>query len=183
MPLPHPLTTTIACMHALTDFGMSGDFFTSHAYFATPPAAARLLSSTRERCNKKKADYAIRLACLGSALDHCLRTRRQTSCDYRTLTRDASPAVLRCLRPSRLLWRRGLESVGLFAQDHLGITSYSALEKVHAIPGYNRSLFNRSLSRADGEARAALTALREHQCRRQLCRRGGPSVIRDFCQQ
>ena len=68
--------------------------------------------------------------------------------------------------------RRGVESVGLFAQDHRGITSYSQLEVVHAIPGLNRTRFAaRPLGNhlhADPEAAAADRCLRA-----EFCDRGG----------
>ena len=181
---------------------MSGEFFTSHATYVTPVAARRLLATTREACNRKKADYAIRLACLGPAVDRCLRTRGTKPCDFRALagarvesTRDpgrqarstgtaeertsstSSLRPLRCLRPPRLLWQRGIESVGVWGQDHLGITSYSQLEVVHAIPGMNHTFHPRALHRADSEVRAELTRLRAHQCRRQMCKAG----VRDAC--
>lgn len=57
-------------------------------------------------------------------------------------------------------------------QDHIGITSYSQLEVVHAIPGLNKSFHPRHLRLADGGVRAELTRLREHQCRRQMCKAG-----------
>ena len=170
--------------------GMTGDFFTSHAYYLSPRAAARLLANTQARCNRRKADYAIRLACLGTAVDLCLRSRdrlrdKRSTCNYAEIVADrrrkeamaALPKLETCLRPPRLLWRRGLESVGIFAQDHLGITSYSQLERVHAIPGLDNSLFNRSLGVANAEAREALTSLRERQCKRKLCMRG----VNAFC--
>lgn len=173
----------------LAYLGMSGDFFASHATLVTPTAAAMLLAQTRETCNKKKADYAIRLGCIGAAMDRCLRSRGHGTCDYNALNttgqrvagEEAGRAAaagntirqpLICLRPPRLLWQRGLESVGIFAQDHRAITSYSVLTQVHAIPGLNQTRFaGRPLGKADGEVRRALNALRERQCLRQLCKK------------
>jgi hypothetical protein len=128
--------------------GMSGEFFTSHATYITPAGARRLLQMTRDRCNRKKADYAIRLACLGPAVDRCLRTRGSSPCDFQALTRsDAESSAsgrgsdarsarpLRCLRPPRLLWMRGIESVGVwgYMQPCVAVIEHPALD-LRSIP-------------------------------------------------
>ena len=96
-----------------------GDFYGAFAYYVTPPGAARLLQLTRPRCNSKKPDIAMRAACLGSGLLHCLSRspKSHPTCDVANLTR-AYPPALRCLKPVRVLWRREVRARG--APSHYG---------------------------------------------------------------
>ena len=109
----------------LTFLGVTGDFFSSHAYWMSPRAADLLLRVTHERCNARKADHPMRSACLGRALERCLSHGGSAAiCNHTELTR-TSPPPLRCHKPSRVLWMRDLGSYGLFVQNHKAFTSYA----------------------------------------------------------
>ena len=145
----------------LAYLGISGDFYGSFAYWATPRAAEYLLRvATKPRCNPHKPDYAMRFACLGPSLVHCLsRPASRGLCDVANLTRSGPPA-LRCLKPVRVLWRRELEGQGLFAMNH---REYAAQT--------DKSMSNVT-SRSEQVAEA-----REAQCKRMLAKNYHPPAI------
>lgn len=139
---------------------LCAQFFLSHAYLATPRAAHYLLDhATSENGNKRKADYAMRLACLGEALAACLwsKPRLGAACDHANLT-IRSPPPLRCLRPPRVLWRRPMEGIGIFVQNHFSLTSYATLAEWNQA---KMAKMNRT------ERQLLLTALRERKCKQQ----------------
>jgi hypothetical protein len=160
---PTDVSSAVArCEAAACDvayLGISGDFFTSHAYWATPKAALHLLqgNATRDVGNTRKPDYAMRQGCLGDALTKCLwqNRRSRVPCPHANLTR-ISPPPLRCLRPPRVLWRRPMEAIGLFVQNHYALTSYATLGDWNRakMAGMNHS-----------QRQRLLTALRERKCR------------------
>ena len=153
-----------SCMEEQCDLaylGISGDFYGSFAYWATPRAAEYLLRvATKPRCNPHKPDYAMRFACLAPSLVHCLsRPASRGLCDVANLTRSGPPA-LRCLKPVRVLWRRELEGQGLFAMNH---REYAAQT--------DKSMSNVT-SRSEQVAEA-----REAQCKRMTAKNYHPPAI------
>jgi hypothetical protein len=146
-----------------------GQFFGSFAYWASPAAAAHMLRvATKPACNPHKPDHAMRWACLGPALGHCLARpkRSMPTCDVANLTA-ISPPPLRCLKPNRVLWVRELEGIGLFGMNHRDLSSQVRLE---------RTTPNRT-SQAVGPA-LRTQATREGQCRMMLTSRYQSSATR-----
>ena len=156
-----------------SDLGSSSDFFGSHAYYLTPRAAAHLLAATRPRCNRRKPDYKMRAACLGPAIVDCLAlpTHAAPKCNATILTvepRHRPP--LRCFKPPRVLWRRELESFGIFVMNHREYQSYSKLLlQPAARAGDGSPTEAAAVDRAVEEgALARAAALRELQCKRMI---------------
>lgn len=144
--------------------GTTGEvFFGAFAYYVTPRAAAYLLRvATRSRCNLNKPDKAIRYACLGAGLVHCLsRTYHagQPRCDVANLTR-ASPPALRCLKPARVLWVRELEGLGVFNMNHRELPNHVVAS--HGVAALHEK--QKDDDDAAAHAAGAVAAQRERMC-------------------
>jgi hypothetical protein len=97
------------CSLAYLGTALRNPFLLTHAYFISPPAAALLLKATRDHCNPRGIDYAMRDLCM-SRLAHGFN----------------------CTLPPRGLIAKGERKVGelgwgLFVQNTRAVPSYNSL--------------------------------------------------------
>ena len=117
----------------------------------------------------------MRAACLGPAIVNCLAlpTHVSPKCNATILTSEPRHRPqLRCLTPPRVLWRRELESFGVYVMNHREYQSYSKLLQppaaARAGEGVPAEAAAADPAAAEEGASARAAALRELQCKRMI---------------